>query len=155
MVACNWLVEVLERAQLYARDGLFRFADKGVISEDAAESAYGRIDWTVSLQDLRDAERPLSRPSSSAWGAKKEALGALDALLLPGSLILINISSISITDLASATGRVASVCGTHFFIPSPLREAVEVPRGLLTSYETVERMKELVTSFSPKPVLER
>jgi hypothetical protein len=33
-------------------------------------------------------------------GAKKEALGALDALLLPGSLILINISSISITDLA-------------------------------------------------------
>jgi hypothetical protein len=46
VVACNWLVEVLERAQLYARDGLFRFADKGVISEDAAESAYGRIDWT-------------------------------------------------------------------------------------------------------------
>jgi len=58
---------------------------------------------------------------------KKEAFGALDALLPSDSLILTNTSSISITDLASATGRHAKICGTHFFTPPPLHEAVQVP----------------------------
>jgi 3-hydroxyacyl-CoA dehydrogenase len=44
-----------------------------------------------------------------------------------------------IVQVASATGRPDKVCGTHFIPPPPLREAVEVPRGLLTSDEPVER----------------
>jgi 3-hydroxybutyryl-CoA dehydrogenase len=88
-------------------------------------------------------------------GPKKEALGSLDGLLPRDSLLLTNTSSISITDLASATGTPERVCGTHFFTPPPLREAVEVPRGLLTSDETVERVKQLVTSFGKQPVVVR
>jgi len=88
-------------------------------------------------------------------GAKKEALGALDAVLPHDSIILTNTSSISITELASATNRPDRVCGTHFFTPPPLREAVEIPRGLLTSDETVERVKELMGSFGKHPVVIR
>jgi 3-hydroxybutyryl-CoA dehydrogenase len=84
---------------------------------------------------------------------KKEALAALDALLPAESLILTNTSSISITDLASATDRPEKVCGTHFFTPPPVREAVEVPRGRLTSDETVDKVKELITSFGKQPVV--
>ena len=43
VVACDHAVEALERAQLYVRDGLSRFASKGVISEKEAEAAYDRI----------------------------------------------------------------------------------------------------------------
>ncbi len=84
---------------------------------------------------------------------KKEALAALDALLPAESLILTNTSSISITDLASATDRPEKVCGTHFFTPPPVREAVEAPRGRLTSDETVEKVKELITSLGKQPVV--
>jgi 3-hydroxybutyryl-CoA dehydrogenase len=154
VVACDCSVEALERAQLYVRDGLTGFARKGVITEGEAGAAYDRIHWTVNAEEMSEAEAVIEAVVERV-GPKKEALGALDALLPPGSLILTNTSSISITDLASATGRPDRVCGSHFFTPPPLREAVEVPRGLLTSDETVERVKELVTSFGKLPVVVR
>ena len=154
VVACDRSVEALERAQLYVRDGLGRFAGKGFITEDEAGAAYDRIHWTVNAEEMGEAGAVIEAVVERV-GPKKEALGALDALLPPGSLILTNTSSISITDLASATGRPERVCGAHFFTPPPLREAVEVPRGLLTSDETVERVKELVSSFGKLPVVVR
>ena len=150
VVACDASVEALERAQLYVRDGLGRFARKGVIPEE--EEAYGRIHWTVDPEDMTGAEAAIEVIVERVE-PKKEALAALDALLLPDSLILTNTSSISITDLASATNRPDKVCGAHFFTPPPLREAVEIPRGLLTSDETVERVKELITSFGKLPIV--
>ncbi|MFL6059352.1 MAG: 3-hydroxyacyl-CoA dehydrogenase family protein [Rubrobacteraceae bacterium] len=154
VVASDRSVEALERAQLYVRDGLGGFAGKGAITESEAATAYDRIHWTVNAEEMGDAGAVIEAVVERV-GPKKEALGALDALLPPGSLILTNTSSISITDLASATGRPERVCGAHFFTPPPLREAVEVPRGLLTSDETVERVKELVSSFGKLPVVVR
>ena len=154
IVACDRSVQALEKAQLYVRDGLSRFAGKGLISEEDAENAYEHIHWTVSLEDLSDAEAVIEAVVERV-ATKKEVLGALDTLLPPGSLILTNTSSISITDLASATGRPERVCGTHFFTPPPLREAVEVPRGLLTSDETVERVRQLLASLGKLPVVVR
>ena len=154
VVACDRSVEALERAQLYVRDGLGRFARKGSITESEAATAYDRIHWTVNAEEMGGAGAVIEAVVERV-GPKKEALGALDALLPPGSLILTNTSSISITDLASATGRPERVCGAHFFTPPPLREAVEVPRGLLTSDQTVERVRELVTSFGKLPVMVR
>jgi 3-hydroxybutyryl-CoA dehydrogenase len=154
VVACDRSVEALERAQLYVRDGLGRFARKGVITESEAGIAYDRIHWTGNVEEMGEAGAVIEAVVERV-GQKKEALGALDALLPTGSLLLTNTSSISITDLASATGRPERVCGAHFFTPPPLREAVEIPRGLLTSDETVERVKELVSSFGKLPVVVR
>jgi 3-hydroxybutyryl-CoA dehydrogenase len=96
----------------------------------------------ASIEDIVEKVRP-----------KKEVFAALDKILSPAALLLSNTSSISITDLASATGRPDKVCGTHFFTPPPVREAVEVSRGLLTSDETVERVKALITSFGKLPIV--
>src|SRR3712207_1249037 len=56
VVACDHAVEALERAQLYVRDGLSRFASKGVIAERKAEAAYDRIHWTVNPTEMGEAE---------------------------------------------------------------------------------------------------
>ena len=152
VVACDLSVEALERAQIYVRDGLSRFAGKGVIPD--WEAAYDRIHWTVNLEEMSETQAVIEAVVERVE-PKKEALGALDALLPPDSLILTNTSSISITELAAATNRPDRVCGTHFFTPPPLREAVEIPRGLLTSDETVERVKELIGSFGKLPVVIR
>jgi 3-hydroxybutyryl-CoA dehydrogenase len=154
VVACDHAVEALERAQLYVRDGLSRFASRGVISEKEAETAYDRIHWTVNPTEMCEAEAVIEAVVERVE-PKKETLAALDALLPHDSLILTNTSSISITELAAATGRPDRVCGTHFFTPPPLREAVEIVRGLLTSDATVERVKELITSFGKLPVVIR
>ncbi len=152
VTACDASVEALERAQVYVREGLYRFAEKGAFTEDEAASHYERIRWTTNPQELGDAPAVVEAIVEKVE-PKKEALAALDALLPPDSLIFTNTSSISITDLASATGRPEKVCGMHFFIPPPLREAVEVPRGLLTGDETLERAKALVRSFGKLPIV--
>jgi 3-hydroxybutyryl-CoA dehydrogenase len=154
VVACDASVEALERAQLYVRDGLARFADKGAFSEDEAAAHYDRIEWTTTLEAFGDAGTAIEAIVEKV-GPKKEALAAIDARLPPEACIFTNTSSISITDLASATRRPEKVCGTHFFTPPPVREAVEIPRGLLTSDETVERAKALVASFGKLPVVVR
>jgi 3-hydroxybutyryl-CoA dehydrogenase len=152
VVACDASVEALERAQIYVRTGMERFTERGAFSEEEAEAHYGRIHWTKNTEELRDAgtviEAIVEKP-----GPKRAALAALDALLPAEACIFTNTSSIPITDLASATGRPEKVCGTHFFTPPPVREAVEIPRGRLTSDETLERAKGLVRSFGKEPVV--
>jgi 3-hydroxybutyryl-CoA dehydrogenase len=152
VIACDASVDALERAQLYVRRGMERFTERGAFSEEEAEAHYGRIHWTTNFDDLDESgsviEAIVERP-----GPKREALAALDALLPAGACIFTNTSSIPISDLASATGRPEKVCGTHFFTPPPVRDAVEIPRGRLTSDETVERAKGLVRSFGKEPVV--
>ena len=152
VVACDASIEALERAQVYVREGIDRFARRGAFSEDEAAAHYDRIHWTTNFEDLREADVVIEAIVEKT-GPKKEALAALDALLPPEACIFTNTSSIPITDLASATSRPEKVCGTHFFTPPPVREAVEIPRGPSTSHETVERAKELVRSFGKLPIV--
>lgn len=152
VVACDTSPQSLERAENYVRRGLSRFAESGIIPD--AEKAYERIDWTTGPGDMSGAEAIIEAIVEKVE-PKKTALAMLDELLPPDSLLLTNTSSISITDLASATRRPERVCGTHFFTPPPLREAVEVPCGMLTSDETVERVKELIISFGKEPIVVR
>lgn len=151
VVACDRSVEALESAQRYVREGLEKFAARGRLSEDAG-AVYERISWTTDLVELGGCGAVIEAIVERVE-PKKEAFATLDELLPDEALLLTNTSSISITDLASATGRPDRVCGTHFFTPPPLREAVEVPRGHHTSDETVGRVKELIQGFGKLPVV--
>jgi 3-hydroxybutyryl-CoA dehydrogenase len=152
VVACDLSVEALEKAQLYVRDGLSRFVERDAFSEEEAEEHYDRVHWTVNLEDMAEIDAAIEAIVEKVK-PKKEVFATLDEILPPQALLLSNTSSISITDLASATGRPDKVCGTHFFTPPPVREAVEVPRGLLTSDETVEKVKALINSFGKLPIV--
>jgi 3-hydroxybutyryl-CoA dehydrogenase len=152
VIACDSSVEALERAQVSVGEGLLRFAEKSVFTEEEASAHRDRVRWTTNTEELRGSGVVIEAIVEKI-GPKKGALSALDALLPPEALLFTNTSSISITELAGATNRPERVCGTHFFTPPPLREAVEVPRGALTSDETVERAKGLVRSFGKLPVV--
>ena len=152
VVACDSSVEALERAQLYVREGMQRFARRDAFSEAEADAHYDRIRWTTNVEAFGETGAVIEAVVEKVE-PKREALAALDALLPPEACIFTNTSSIPITDLASATGRPEKVCGTHFFTPPPVREAVEIPRGSSTSDETVERAKDLIRSFGKLPVV--
>jgi 3-hydroxybutyryl-CoA dehydrogenase len=152
VTACDTSVEALERAQVYVREGLERLAEKSTFSEDEASSHYDRIHWTTNPQDLAGAEAAIEAIVEKVE-PKKKALALLDGILPTGSLLLTNTSSISITDLATATTRPEKVCGMHFFTPPPVREAIEIPRGRQTSDQTVEQVKTLVHSLGKLPII--
>ncbi|MEG2097766.1 MAG: 3-hydroxyacyl-CoA dehydrogenase family protein, partial [Pseudoflavonifractor sp.] len=61
-------------------------------------------------------------------------------------------SSISITEIGSATGRPEQVIGMHFFNPATVMKLVEVIRGAKTSDETFKTIYDLSAEIGKEPV---
>ncbi|HSJ56239.1 MAG TPA: 3-hydroxyacyl-CoA dehydrogenase family protein, partial [Anaerolineae bacterium] len=62
----------------------------------------------------------------------------LDKILAPHAVLSSNTSSLSLTEMASVTGRGDKVLGIHFFNPVPVMPLIEFVRTILTSDETME-----------------
>lgn len=77
----------------------------------------------------------------------------LGQLAQPGAILASNTSSISVTALATASGRPASFVGLHFFNPVPVLPLVEIVRGLETAPATVETVEAFVTRLGKTPVI--
>jgi 3-hydroxybutyryl-CoA dehydrogenase len=80
VVACDASIDALEKARVYVREGLSRFAGKGIFSETEATSHYDRIHWTTNPDDLGEAEAAIEVIVEKV-GPKREALAALDAII--------------------------------------------------------------------------
>jgi len=83
---------------------------------------------------------------------KAQIFRDLDRICRPEIILSSNTSSISITKLAALTKRPEKVIGMHFFNPVPVMKLVEVIRGLATSQETFEIVRELATKLEKTPV---
>ena len=76
----------------------------------------------------------------------------LDKLCKPETIIATNTSSLSITEIAAATGRPDKIIGMHFFNPVPAMKLVEIIKGLTTSDETKDTIIALAEKLGKTPV---
>jgi 3-hydroxybutyryl-CoA dehydrogenase len=83
---------------------------------------------------------------------KSELFRDLDRICRPEVVLASNTSSISITKLAAVTNRAQNVIGMHFFNPVPVMKLVEVVRGLATSDETFQTVRQLAVKLEKTPV---
>ena len=84
---------------------------------------------------------------------KKSVFSEVDSLAPPHAIIASNTSSISITELASATNRPEKVCGMHFFNPPQLMKLVEIIKGAKTSDETIQTVRQVAEKMGKETVL--
>jgi len=135
------------------KDSLQKFLKKGLIKEEEADEALGRIHPTLDLKEaVEDADLVIESVIEDLE-EKKSLLSEVDKLAKPEAIIASNTSSISITELASATNRPEKFCGMHFFNPPQLMRLVEVIRGVKTSDETVDTVAEVVKRMGKEPIL--
>jgi 3-hydroxybutyryl-CoA dehydrogenase len=83
--------------------------------------------------------------------AKRELLSELNGLVAPDVIFASNTSSISISELAVASGRPEQFIGMHFFNPVPLMALVEVVVGLQTAEPVVEATITLAKELGKTP----
>lgn len=110
-----------------------------------------RIKGTTRYEDLRDLPIVIEAVHDEL-GLKSEVFRALDAVLASAAIMVTNTSSLSITQLAALTRRPDRVVGMHFLSPVPKRPLVEVVRGLHTSDETVERVRQFAAEIKKTAV---
>ena len=83
---------------------------------------------------------------------KLNILKHVEALLGPEVILASNTSSISITQMAAASGRPDKFIGMHFFNQVPMMELVELIRALQTSDATHAQVEDLAKRLGKTPI---
>ncbi len=144
--------DAVERGMGYIRHNMDRQVSKGILSEDQKSEALSRISQSTSLEGgVRDADFVIEAATENIK-VKKDVFHTLGDICKPEAILASNTSSISITDLASATSRPDKVIGMHFFNPVPVMKLIEIVRGLVTSNETYEAVRNLAYKLDKVPV---
>lgn len=131
---------------------LTRMAEKGKISAEEKDAALGRIKGILTIEEGKDADVVIEA-AVERMDLKKKIFAELDEVVQPKAILATNTSSLSITEIASATKRPSQVIGMHFFNPVPVMALVEVIRGLVASDETYNTISELAKALGKTPVL--
>jgi 3-hydroxybutyryl-CoA dehydrogenase len=142
----------LEKAMVSIDRSLQKLVEKGRIAAGDREATLSRLRTAVELEGAAGADLAVEAVIENQ-ALKSDVLGQLDKMLPSRAILATNTSSISITELAAATGRPAQVIGMHFMNPVPLMQLVEVIRGLGTSEETATVTEEMVRRLGKTPVL--
>ncbi len=135
------------------RDSLQRFVKKGTMSENESKEILNRIHPTLDLKEtVQNADLVIEAVTENP-ALKKQVLAEADKYAPAHAIIASNTSSISITEIGAATKRPEKVCGMHFFNPPQLMKLIEIVRGLKTSNETVETIKQVTAKLGKEPVV--
>ena len=136
--AAGFDVVVLEADQKFLDRGfagveksLGKFAEKGTLKEPA-ETVRGRLKGTLKHEDLADCDIVIEAIIENI-DEKKKMFSRLDSIVKSDAIFATNTSSISVTEVMSATKRADRFIGLHFFNPVPLMKLVEVVRTIATS----------------------
>jgi 3-hydroxybutyryl-CoA dehydrogenase len=143
--------DFLDKAVATITKNLGRMVEKEKITEDQKNSTLSNIKTSVSLEDVKDSDLVVEAASEN-FEIKKNIFQTLDTHCKEGAILATNTSSISITEIAAVTKRPDKVIGMHFMNPVPVMKLIEIIRGLATSQETYDTIKELSEKIDKVPV---
>jgi 3-hydroxybutyryl-CoA dehydrogenase len=126
----------IEKGFAAIRRSLEKLASKGAVAE-SADAIFARLKGTTRKEDLADCDFVIEAVIENLE-EKRKMFASIDPIVKPSAIFASNTSSISITEIMTATKRPAQFVGLHFFNPVPLMKLVEVARTIATSDEAFE-----------------
>lgn len=151
VVLCDIKEEFVEKGYNGINKGLSKLVEKGKMDADVKEGIMSRISKTTNLEDAKDCDLVVEAIVEN-MDIKKDLFKKLDGICKEETILATNTSSLSITEIAAATLRPDRVIGMHFFNPAPVMKLIEVIRGIATSDETYNKVKEISTAIGKEPV---
>lgn len=130
---------------------LEKMVAKGKITAEDKDVILARIKGSTDISIVADADL-IIEAATEDMEAKKALFAELDKLCKPDTILATNTSSLSITEIAAATGRPDKIIGMHFFNPVPVMKLVEIIKGIATSEETKSTIVELTQKLGKTAV---
>ena len=132
---------------------LAKFAEKGTITTDQQTAIRGRLSGTTSFNDLADCDVIIEAIIENL-DEKRSTYKQLDEICKPETIFASNTSSLSITEMMTATSaeRQRRFIGMHFFNPVPLMKLVEVVKTILTDDDVYEQAVDFGKKLGKVPV---
>ena len=151
VVLCDVEQRFLDRGLATIDKNLEREVAKNKITANDRASALKNIETVLDRAKLADCDFVIEA-ATEKFEIKAEIFRDLDRICRPEVILASNTSSISITKIAALTKRPDKVIGMHFFNPVPVMKLVEVIRGLATSVETFQDVRDLSVKLEKTPV---
>jgi len=145
--------DLLKKGFAGIEKSLAKFAEKGSITTDQQKETRDRLQGTTSFADLNDCDIIIEAIIENL-DEKRKTYAELDRMCKPETIFASNTSSISITEMMTATSpeRQTRFIGMHFFNPVPLMKLVEVIRTILTDEQVYEQAIEFGKRLGKVPV---
>jgi 3-hydroxybutyryl-CoA dehydrogenase len=151
VLLCDVEQRFLDRGMETIGKNLDREVAKNKITVEDKTAVLKRIEPVLDRAKLADCDFVVEA-ATEKFEIKSEIFRDLDRLCRPEIILASNTSSISITKIAALTKRPDRVIGMHFFNPVPVMKLVEVIRGLATSNETFQTVRDLALKLEKTPV---
>lgn len=143
--------ELVQKGLATIKKNLDRSVQKEKMTAEDRDHIMARITGTTRIEDMAQADFVVEAATENE-SLKRDIFKNLDGICGQEIILATNTSSISITKIAAATRRPEQVIGMHFFNPVPVMKLVEIIRGLVTSDETFEAVKNLGEKMGKTPV---
>jgi len=134
------------------REPLLKRGEKGKMTQADADKILGNIKGTVDVKEAASGDQVVIEAIFEKMDVKKALFAELDGVCPPDVVFASNTSSLSITEMASATKRPDRFIGLHFFNPAPVMKLIEVIRGSETSDATTAFAKAFSLKLGKEPV---
>jgi len=126
--------ETLKRGRQHVEHSTGRAVKRGKLTEEQQEELVGRITFTTSMADVKDCGLVVEAVVEQL-PVKQQIFRALDDIVGPDAVLATNTSSLSVTEISTATSHPGRVIGVHFFNPAPVQALVEIIRTVVTEHQ--------------------
>ena len=149
------LQDIAEQALANALKNIISELDKGIARGKTTQAekdlVVANLITTTQLEDFTDVDYVIEA-APEVLEIKQKVFAALDKICGPHAIFATNTTSLSITEIASATNRSSQFIGMHFFNPVHKMKLIEMVNGLETASKTTRLSFELGKSFQKEVV---
>ena len=142
----------LERGRQHVEHSTGRAVRRGKLSEEDQAALIDRLRFSTTLEDVKSCDLVVEAVVERLL-VKQELLRRLDDIVAPDAVLATNTSSLSITEIATATGRPGRVVGLHFFNPAPVQDLIEIIGTVVTESDLLDDVAALARSLGKIPVV--
>jgi 3-hydroxybutyryl-CoA dehydrogenase len=135
--------EGIARGRSHLEHSTGRAVERGKLSAEEQQDLLGRISYGTDMSALAEVDLVVEAVPEHL-DLKRAVFTALDGICKPETILASNTSSLSVTEIAVATGRPGKVVGMHFFNPAPVMKLVEVVHTVVTEPEVVADVESFV-----------
>ena len=128
-----------------------RGPEKGGLTAEQKGQTQSRLKGTTNMQDLTGCDIVIEAIIENVE-EKRKTYAKLDAIVKKDAIFATNTSSISVTELMTATKRPERFIGLHFFNPVPMMKMVEVVKTIATAPEVYDTAYEFAVKLGKVPV---
>jgi 3-hydroxybutyryl-CoA dehydrogenase len=145
--------EMLDKAVATITKNMDRLIAKEKLTETEKNEALSRLHTTTDLKSgVSNADLVVEAATENVT-IKLQLFRDIDAAAPAHAILASNTSSISITKIASVTGRPEKVIGMHFMNPVPIMKLVEVIEGFKTDKSVTDTIFDLSRKLGKIPAL--